>query len=81
MLTCRQLAEALLEFLEGALPPEHAEQIQQHLGSCPPCVVFLETYRITITLTRRLPSHALPPDLERRLRQALAAEGGDSPKQ
>ncbi|MCI0465243.1 MAG: hypothetical protein L0Z62_50620 [Gemmataceae bacterium] len=76
-MTCCELAEALLDFLEGVLPPDHCDQIRQHLGCCPPCVTFVETYRITITLTRRLPCRPLPPDLEHRLRAALAAGGKD----
>ncbi|HYT90640.1 MAG TPA: zf-HC2 domain-containing protein [Gemmataceae bacterium] len=72
MMTCRELAELLIDFVSGELAPEHQERVEQHLGLCPPCVVFVETYKITIRLTRQLPRVPLPPGLERRLREALA---------
>jgi anti-sigma factor RsiW len=72
MMTCRELAELLIDFVAGELPPEHHERVRQHLDRCPPCVTFVETYQITIRLTRQLPRHPLPPELERRLREALA---------
>lgn len=71
MITCRELAELLIDFLADELPPEHKERIESHLRCCPPCVTYVETYQLTIQLTRRLPSAPLPPELEARLRQAL----------
>ena len=75
MMNCRELVEKLLDFLADELPPEHRDRIREHLRACPPCVAFVETYRITITLSRRLPRAPLPPDLEQRLRAALAQCG------
>jgi hypothetical protein len=71
MITCRQMVELLLDFLEDALSPDCCEQIREHLRCCPPCVTFVETYRVTITLSRRLTPTPLPADLERRLRAAI----------
>lgn len=70
-MTCRELAELLIDYVSGELPPEHHAHLQKHLDFCPPCVTYLETYRITIRLTRRLPCTPLPAELERRLRAAL----------
>ena len=70
---CGRLADLLLEFVSGELPEEHRTMFEAHLKACPPCVVFVETYRVTIRLTRMLPSHTLPPELERRLRETLRA--------
>lgn len=77
MITCRDLAELLLDFLDGSLPPEHRQRIEQHLQRCPPCVVYLETYRITIKLTRKLPCQPLPAELANRLRAALTEIRGE----
>ena len=84
MITCRDLTELLLDFLDGSLPPEHRDRIEQHLQLCPPCVVYLETYRVTIQLSRKLPCQPLPRECADRLRAVLAqirSEGsaGDSP--
>ncbi len=71
MINCRELAELLIDFVSDELPAEHRARIEQHLKLCPPCVAYLESYRITIRLTKRLPCAPLPPELEKRLRAAL----------
>jgi anti-sigma factor RsiW len=80
MMTCRQCAELLLEYLEGDLEGERAERIRQHLEACPPCVTFMETYRITITLTRKLPCAELPADVAQRLWAAMERCKGSGEK-
>jgi anti-sigma factor RsiW len=71
MITCRQLAELLIDFVSGELTPEMSERIQRHLSLCPPCVTYVETYQLTIRLTRCLPCAPLPPELASRLRAVL----------
>jgi predicted anti-sigma-YlaC factor YlaD len=71
MITCRELTDLLLDFVAGELPSHVQEHIQQHLEWCPPCVTYLETYRLTIQLTRKLPCEPLPEELLHRLRAAL----------
>jgi anti-sigma factor RsiW len=70
MITCRDCAELLLEFVAGELDAELSERIKSHLDQCPPCVVYIETYHATIKLTRQLPAQ-MPPEVEQRLRAAL----------
>lgn len=73
MTTCRELAELLIDFVSGDLPPEERSRLEQHLKVCPPCVAYLETYELTIKLTRQLPCQPMPAPLEARLRVVLAA--------
>jgi anti-sigma factor RsiW len=68
---CRDLAEVLIEYIAGELPPDEAERIRQHLDFCPPCVCYIETYQLTIQLTRHLPLEPPPEALLDRLRAAL----------
>ena len=77
MITCRQIAELLLDFVSGELSPEMKEHIEQHLEWCPPCVTYLETYRATIQITRKLPCEPLPEALVQRLRAALENPPGE----
>jgi anti-sigma factor RsiW len=72
MMNCRELVDLLLDFVAEELPEEHREQIRDHLCQCPPCVHLVETYRLTIVLTRKLPRTPLPAHLQERLRQAMA---------
>jgi anti-sigma factor RsiW len=80
MMNCRELAELLIDFVSGDLPEEQRARIEQHLGRCPPCVTYLETYRLTIRLTRRLPCSPLPPELEHRLRMVVRGMCQDDPR-
>jgi len=68
MMTCRQLVELLIDFVSDELPAEHRELIEQHLRICPPCVVYMETYKMTIHLSRQLPQRPIPPQLAEHLR-------------
>ncbi len=71
MMTCRECAELLMEYLTGELDAEQRESIRVHLERCPPCVIYVETYQVTIRLTRQLPCPELPPEVAQRLRAAL----------
>jgi anti-sigma factor RsiW len=79
MITCRELIELLLDFVSGDLPPERIEHVHAHLRDCPPCVAILNTYRLTIQLTRQLPCNPLPPPCEQRLRAAVAQQWNQPP--
>ena len=71
MITCRVLTELLIDFVSNELPPEHRAHVEQHLSRCPPCVAYLESYQLTIKMTRQLPAAPLPEELAKRLRAAL----------
>jgi predicted anti-sigma-YlaC factor YlaD len=78
MMTCRECAELLLEFLAGDLDAAQCERIRLHLQKCPPCVVYLETYQLTIHLTRQLTTCTqLPPEFAERLWKAMQHECGE----
>jgi anti-sigma factor RsiW len=74
MVTCRELVELLIDYLEGDLPEERRRHLELHLQMCPPCLVYLETYQATIRLTKRLPCAPPPPELLERLKAALREE-------
>jgi anti-sigma factor RsiW len=70
-MNCRELAELLFEFVSGELAPERCALLEEHLKRCPPCHVYLETYRLTIHISGRLPCRSLPADCEERLRAVV----------
>ncbi len=76
-MNCRELVELLCEFLEGELSAEKAQHIQEHLDACPPCVVYVETYRVTIRLSRKLPCDKMPESLEKKLQAMLQQHKGE----
>jgi hypothetical protein len=66
-LECRQIADLLGDYLEGALPGQVTELIDWHIESCGPCVAFVNTYRGTVDAARKLRDIEVPPELKRRL--------------
>jgi anti-sigma factor RsiW len=52
--TCREVADFLMEYLEGRLGDHEREVFEAHLAACPACVHYLDTYRETVRLGRSL---------------------------
>ena len=69
--TCREVAEVLIDFIEGNLPEKEMITLRQHICGCPPCHFYMETYQTTIEVTRALPAEPLPPEFEARLRSVM----------
>jgi Putative zinc-finger len=72
-MNCRECVELLLDFLAGDLDALHCEHIRQHLERCPPCIAYLESYEVTIRMTRQLTRTELPPAFAERLWKAMQA--------
>ena len=54
MLTCREFIEFLMEFIDGELEPARRRLFLEHLASCRDCAAYLESYRATVALGRRV---------------------------
>ena len=62
--TCRKLIlEYLLDYESGTMPEEDRAALQKHFEDCPPCGVFLESYRTTGKTLRMLKPCEVPADL------------------
>lgn len=70
-LTCRKVAEILIDFVDGSLPEAQRVLLQQHLCGCVPCAIYMHTYSDTIRLTHALPDEPLPSEFAIRLRAVL----------
>ena len=44
MMTCRELIDFIMEYLDGELPQEQRSVFEEHLKLCPPCLEYLESY-------------------------------------
>src|SRR5207249_3121684 len=71
---CRQIAELLGDYFDGALPQRTVELLEWHVDGCAPCVAFMNTYKTTIAATRKLPASGMPAELKKRLLQVLRAQ-------
>ena len=52
-MTCRELADFILDYFEGELPGDVKSAFDEHLSLCPNCVNYLTTYKATVDLSRR----------------------------
>lgn len=71
---CRQIADLLGDYLEGALPHETRELIEWHIEGCAPCVAFVNTYRGTIDAAKTLREVEIPRELKKRLLAVLRTQ-------
>jgi hypothetical protein len=73
-MTCKRAVELLIDYVADDLEAEQRLVLETHFQRCPPCLIYLETYQVTIRLTRQLPREApLPAEMECRLLDALRA--------
>ncbi|NJN64684.1 MAG: anti-sigma factor [Acidobacteria bacterium] len=61
-LTCKQVIEDFLhDYVAGALDAPTRAEFERHLGVCPACVNYLDSYRTTIALSRARSIASRPP--------------------
>ena len=64
-MTCRELIDFLMDYLEGELSEAQRQAFEHHLSRCPDCVAYLAAYKDTIQLGK----------------QAFAEQDGDVPEE
>ena len=52
-MTCQELADFILDYLEGHLPGDVRSAFDEHLSLCSNCVDYLAGYKATVDLSRR----------------------------
>jgi anti-sigma factor RsiW len=50
--TCRELADFIIDYVGGTLPSDVRRTFEHHLGICPNCVNYLANYQASIALGR-----------------------------
>ena len=66
-LTCKQVVEAMTDYLEGSLSLGERIRFQMHLGICLGCRNYLRQLKHTIYTLRQLPTEPIPPDVRQEL--------------
>ena len=61
MISCQQLVDFCLDYIEGDLPRDEQVGFMRHLAQCPDCVTFFETYRRTPQISREALNVKIPP--------------------
>ena len=49
-MTCREFVDFLMSYIDEELEADPRRVFEEHLHLCPPCGVYLDTYRDTIRL-------------------------------
>ncbi|PLX41425.1 MAG: hypothetical protein C0608_05680 [Deltaproteobacteria bacterium] len=49
-LSCKEILEKLSEYIDEELDPSMCDEIDEHMGDCPPCVAFMNTLKKTVKL-------------------------------
>jgi predicted anti-sigma-YlaC factor YlaD len=72
---CRELVDFLMDYLDGRLPDATREVFEEHIGLCPPCQAYLETYRDTVRMGRCVcrDGESAPADAPEELVRAILA--------
>lgn len=70
-MTCHELIDQLLEYLDGDLVEEQHTQATVHLDGCENCRFYLESYTHTTRVVRNLRCRPLPTSVEEKLRAVL----------
>jgi len=52
-MTCREVADFLMAYLDGELAASERDEFERHLKVCPPCVRYLKSYERTVALEKQ----------------------------
>ena len=70
-ISCQEMGELLCDYVSGELAPEQAQQVEQHARACPPCAIFLETYRFAARVGQMLRGDEMPTEVYARIETAV----------
>ncbi len=63
MLTCEQVNDFLMDYLDGRLAEDVKSKFEKHLQMCASCTPFLEQYQKTVELVSQDGQIEVPADL------------------
>jgi anti-sigma factor RsiW len=67
MMSCRQLAELVTDYLDGHLSLADQMRFQLHLGLCVHCRAYLKQFKATTGALRETQPEPPPPEVEAEL--------------
>jgi len=77
--SCKKIFEKLSDYLDGELPADLCERVDDHMADCPPCQAFLESLRRTVRLVEQVDVPTMPEEIRSSVREAYERfRGGES---
>lgn len=72
-MTCQQLIDFIMGYLENQLPEQERSEFDRHLAVCPSCVNYMKTYERTVVLAKACADDPVPGDVPESLVRAILA--------
>jgi anti-sigma factor RsiW len=69
--TCRDVADFVLDYVEGTLPNDTRRRVDAHMAACRDCVTYLQHYTETVRAGRLAAADDLAPDVPEALVRAI----------
>lgn len=77
MITCKELIDFLMDYVDDGLPPERRSAFEAHLKVCPPCVNYLSSYKEAVRMGKAAlsptPDDSIPSSVPPKLIEAILA--------
>jgi anti-sigma factor RsiW len=72
-ISCKQVVDYCMDYLNGTLPKEETTNFDSHLSYCPECVRFFQTYKRTPEISRDALSVNMPDGVRNAVHDFLRA--------
>ena len=72
-IACVSGVDLLMDYLEGVLPADVKQALEEHVAGCPRCAAFVASYRATPDILREASAAELPADVQASLKAFLRA--------
>lgn len=81
-MTCQELADFILDYVEGRLPEDQLKVFEEHLSLCPSCIAYIKSYKSTCQILDALGCAArdeAPKEVPEELVKAILKARGEKP--
>lgn len=72
-MTCRELVDFLMAYLDGDLPAAQRQLFEEHLIECAHCVAYVRSYRDSVALAKACADEPVPSEVPAELVAAITA--------
>lgn len=72
-MTCQQITQFLLDYLEGELPQDVRVSFEAHVEACVDCRNYIDGYRKTVSLSKSAMQEPIPENIPEPLVRAIVA--------
>ncbi len=75
MFMCKDVVENIMDYIDRGLDIETLRELEKHMGECPECKAFVDTYRRMLDLTGKLRERpCVTPEIRNRLKILLKSK-------